>query len=239
MSGARIPREQSGGAAAAEMRTCSVQRLGRVGFREGWRRQLEWVEAVKRGDAGDGLLFVEHPATITLGRNADRAHILASRDLLERRGIAVEETDRGGDVTFHGPGQVVGYPILDLKFWRRDVGAYLRSLEEAMIGALGEFGIAAGRLDGCTGVWVGGAKIAAIGVHLSRWVTSHGFALNVSTNLDDFELIVPCGIAKPVTSMQRALGAAPPIERVIDALVRHCGAAFERVPVEAACAAGG
>ena len=239
MSGARIPREQSGGAAAAEMRTCSVQRLGRVGFREGWRRQLEWVEAVKRGDIGDGLLFVEHPATITLGRNADRAHILASRDLLERRGIAVEETDRGGDVTFHGPGQVVGYPILDLKFWRRDVGAYLRSLEEAMIGALGEFGIAAGRLDGCTGVWVGGAKIAAIGVHLSRWVTSHGFALNVSTNLDDFELIVPCGIAKPVTSMQRALGAAPPIERVIDALVRHFGAAFERVPVEAACADGG
>ncbi len=234
MNGVLIAQGESGGAAAAGMRTCAVQRLGRIGFREGWRRQLEWVEAVKRGDASDGLLFAEHPATITLGRNADRSNILASRELLERRGIAVEETDRGGDVTFHGLGQVVGYPILDLKFWRRDVGAYLRSLEEVTIGALGEFGIEAKRLSGCTGVWIGGAKIAAIGVHLSRWVTSHGFALNVSTNLDDFGLIVPCGIPKPVTSMQQALGSAPPTERVVDALIRHFGSVFERVPVGAA-----
>lgn len=210
-----------------------VRRLGRIGFREGWRRQLEWVEAVKRGEAGDQLLFAEHPATITLGRNADGANILASPELLAKRSVAVEKTDRGGDVTFHGPGQVVGYPILDLKFWKRDVGAYLRHLEEALIGALGEFGITAGRCGGCTGVWIGGAKIAAIGVHLSRWVTSHGFALNVSTNLADFGLIVPCGIAKPVTSMQRAAPPAPPMERVIDVLVRHFSLAFEREPIEA------
>lgn len=215
------------------MRTCTVRRLGRIEFREAWRRQREWVEAVKRGEAGDQLLFVEHPATITLGRNADGSNILASPELLAKRGVAIEETDRGGDATFHGPGQVVGYPILDLKFWKRDVGAYLRQLEEALIGALGEFDIAAGRRGGCTGVWIGGAKIAAIGVHLSRWVTSHGFALNVSTNLDDFGLIVPCGIAKPVTSMEREAPPAPSPARVINALVRHFGRAFEREPVEA------
>ncbi len=234
MNGALMAKDNSGGATAAGTRACAIRRLGAVGFRQGWRLQLEAAAALKRGDAGDRLLFAEHPATITLGRNADGANILASPELLERRGIAVEETDRGGDVTFHGPGQIVGYPILDLKFWRRDVGAYLRNLESVMIGALGEFGIAAGRLDGCTGVWVGGAKIAAIGVHLSRWVTTHGFALNVSTNLDDFGLIVPCGIPKPVTSMQRVLRSAPPQERVVDALVRHFCLAFERVPVEAA-----
>ncbi len=238
MSSARIFQKEPGRAAVDGMRTCTVRRLGAVEFREGCRLQLESAAAVKRGDTGDQLLFTEHPATITLGRNADGSNILAPRERLERRGIAVEESNRGGDVTFHGPGQIVGYPILDLKFWRRDVGGYLRNLESVMIGALGEFGIATGRLDGCTGVWVDGAKIAAIGVHLSHWVTTHGFALNVSTKLDDFELIVPCGIPKPVTSMQRVLGSAPPQERVVDALVRHFCLAFERIPVEekAACA---
>lgn len=214
------------------MRACTVRRLGLIGFREGERRQREAVEALKQGNAGDQLLFMEHPTTITLGRNADDSNILASRALLDQRGIAVEETNRGGDVTLHAPGQIVGYPILDLKFWRRDVGAYLRNLEDATIGALGEFDIQAGRLGGCTGVWVAGAKIAAIGVHLSRWVTSHGFALNVSTNLDDFGLIVPCGITKPVTSMERVLGSAPPMERVIDALSSHFSRAFDRVLTE-------
>ena len=142
--------------------------------------------------------------------------------------MSIEETDRGGDVTFHGPGQVVAYPILDLKQWRRDVGAYLRALEEVIIAALAESDIRAGRVPGCTGVWVGDAKIAAIGVHLSRWVTSHGFALNVSTEMDHFELIVPCGLAKPVTSIEQALGA--PVERslVLDALGRQFGRVFER-----------
>jgi len=229
MSSTLISEKESGGLAAAGTRTCAVQHLGLVDFREGWRRQLEFVEAVKRGEASDQLIFVEHPATITLGRNANRSNILASQDALAERGVALEETDRGGDVTFHGPGQIVGYPILDLKFWRRDVGAYLRALEDVLIRALDEFGIKAGRLDRCTGVWVDGAKIAAIGVHLSRWVTSHGFALNVSTNLDDFGLIIPCGITKPVTSMQRVLGTAPPSGQVTAALARHFGLVFERV----------
>ncbi len=229
MSSTLSSAKRSVGLAAAGARTCTIRHLGLVNFREGWQRQLVLVEAVKRGEAGDQLVFVEHPATITLGRNADRSNVLASPEALAELGIVIEETDRGGDVTFHGPGQIVGYPILDLKFWRRDVGAYLRALEDVVIRALDEFGIEAGRLDGCTGVWVDGAKIAAIGVHLSRWVTSHGFALNVSTNLDDFVLIIPCGITKPVTSMERVLGTAPASGQVSGALERHFGSVFDRV----------
>ena len=131
--------------------------------------------------------------------------MLASPEILERAGIELHHTDRGGDVTYHGPGQIVGYPIVDLREWKRDVVAYVRALEQVLIEALAEFGIAGGRMPGATGVWVDGAKVAAIGVHISRWVTSHGFALNLDTDLDYFKYIVPCGLTQPVTSM-RALG---------------------------------
>ncbi len=174
-----------------------------------WVRSAEWQQrlaAERRAHAiPDQLLFVEHPHTITIGRNAHRENLLASEEVLQRAGIAFHETNRGGDVTYHGPGQVVGYPILDLNEWKRDVHLYVRAIEQAIIDTLGEFGIAGGRIAGLTGVWAGDAKIAAIGVHLSRWVTSHGFALNVDTDLTYFQYIVPCGLTKPVTSM-RALG---------------------------------
>ncbi len=207
---------------------CETHDLGRCGYREAWDLQLDLVLQRKAGSICDQLLFVEHPPTITLGRNADAANILAAPDLLRDQGIVVEETDRGGDVTYHGPGQVVAYPILDLREWRRDVGAYLRSLEEMIIGALSEFGIRAGRAGGMTGVWVEGAKVAAMGVHLSRWVTSHGIALNVTTNLSHFGFIVPCGLTKPVTSLERLLPRAPGRVAVIDALTRNFGAVFGR-----------
>src|SRR5262249_27004621 len=149
----------------------------------------------RAGEIPDVLLLVEHPHVITLGRNARPENLLATEEHLQRAGIALHATDRGGDVTYHGPGQLVGYPILDLRDWKRDVVAYMRALEQGLIGALTEFGIGAGRAAGMTGVWVKGAKIAAMGVHIGRWVTSHGFALNVSTDLRYFQYIIPCGLA--------------------------------------------
>jgi lipoate-protein ligase B len=187
------------------MRVCQIQDLGRMGYREAFARQQELVSLRKSGEIPDQLLFVEHPHVVTLGRNARGQNVLASPELLARAGVDLVETDRGGDVTYHGPGQLVGYPIFDLKEWKRDVVAYVRALEEALTGALARFGVDAGREPGAAGVWTGGAKIAAIGIHVSRWVTSHGFALNIDTNLDYFGYIVPCGLAKPVTSL-RALG---------------------------------
>ena len=192
------------------------------------------VQARKQGQICDQLLFVEHPPTITLGRNADAAHILEAPGRLRRIGVSVEETDRGGDVTYHGPGQVVAYPILDLREWRRDVAAYLRALEQVIMATLLDFGVCSRRIEGLTGVWVGEAKVAALGVHLSRWVTSHGLALNVSTNLDHFQLIVPCGLTKPVTSLEKILGKAPSRESVIDSMRTRFGAVFGRTMSEAA-----
>ncbi len=207
---------------------CVVRDLGRAGYRETCDLQLDLSRERKKDQIGDQLLFVEHPPTITLGRNADLAHILADSEYLHGLGITVEETNRGGDVTYHGPGQVVGYPILDLKRWRRDVGAYLRSLEQVIMNALLDFGVSSQRVSGLTGVWVGEAKIAAMGVHLSRWVTSHGFALNVETELEYFGLIVPCGLQKPVTSLKQVLGWAPDRQTVLDSLSRHFGKEFGR-----------
>ena len=204
---------------------CQVRDLGRLGFREAWELQKRLVEERKRGTIRNQLLIVEHPHVITMGRNAHAENLLATPEELARAGIEVHDTDRGGDVTYHGPGQVVGYPIIDLREWKRDVVAYVRGLEEVIIGAIAGFGIAGERVQGCTGVWVGGAKIAAIGVHISRWVTSHGFALNVDTNLDYFRYIVPCGLTQPVTSM-RALGRPASREEVAAALVRCFGAIF-------------
>jgi lipoyl(octanoyl) transferase len=152
--------------------------------------------------------------------------LLAPEEVLERAGVAFHHTDRGGDITYHGPGQIVGYPILDLREWKRDVVAYVRAIEQVMIDALSDFGLAGERVPGMTGVWVDGAKIAAIGVHISQWVTSHGFALNVTTELSYFQYIVPCGLVKPVTSMA-ALGMTARREDVIERLVVHFGRVFD------------
>jgi lipoyl(octanoyl) transferase len=210
----------------------NVRRLGRIEYREALELQETLVEQRKMGLIPDQLLLLEHPDVITLGvktRN-DRSHVLASPETLEAEGVSVLATGRGGDVTFHGPGQLVGYPIFDLKPDRCDVHQYVRDLEEGLIRAVAEFGIQAGRVKGLTGIWVGPgggeAKLAAIGVRISRWVTSHGFALNISTDLSRFGLIVPCGIDdKPVTSMERVLGRPVPMAEVEEAVVR----AFESV----------
>ena len=162
-----------------------------------------------------------------MGRNGHDANLLAPPELLERAGIDFHRTDRGGDVTYHGPGQIVGYPIFDLREWKRDVVAYVRGLEQVLIDALAEFGITATRETGATGVWTPEGKIAAIGVHISRWVTSHGFALNVDTDLNYFRYIVPCGLTKPVTSM-RALGSEASRQEVVAALTRGFARVFER-----------
>ena len=179
--------------------------------------QQELVEKRKRGLIPDQLLFVEHPHVITQGRNGHAENLLAGEDALRSAGIEYFPTNRGGDITYHGPGQIVGYPILDLREWKRDVVAYVRAIEQVIIDALADFDIAGQRLLGCTGVWVDGRKVAAIGVHISRWVTSHGFALNHTTDLRYFQYIVPCGLTKPVTSMS-ALGSDSSREQVIAAL---------------------
>ena len=200
-----------------------MRRLGLVDYQAGLDLQQTLVDQRKRGEIGDQLLLLEHPPVITLGvktRN-DRSHVLATDEALAEKGVALFETGRGGDVTFHGPGQLVGYPIFDLKPHRQDVHRYVRDLEEALILAVADFGIAAGRSPGLTGIWVGREKLAAIGVRISRWVTSHGFALNVSTDLSGFGLIVPCGIAdRGVTSMEHLLARPVPMAEAMDAVAR-------------------
>jgi lipoyl(octanoyl) transferase len=206
-----------------------VRRLGTIGYQEGLDLQRQLVEERKQGRIPDQLLLLEHPAVITLGvktRN-DHSHVLATRDALSAHGVGVFETGRGGDVTYHGPGQLVGYPIIDLRPDRCDVHRYVRDLEEVLIRAVNVFGIPAGRIPGLTGIWVKDAKLAAIGVRISRWVTSHGFALNVTTDLSRFDLIVPCGIPdKGVTSMARLLGRAVPMAEVECAVIDAFHAVF-------------
>jgi lipoyl(octanoyl) transferase len=186
-----------------------VRRLGLVAYPDALALQRTLVDERRAGRISDTLVFVEHPHVLTLGVRGDggRSHILAPQDVLASRGVEVHETGRGGDVTYHGPGQLVGYPILDLKPDRCDVHRYVRDLEEVLIRTAADYGVTAGRVQGLTGVWVGREKLAAIGVRIARWITSHGFALNVSTDLDYFRLIVPCGIAdRGVTSLERLLG---------------------------------
>jgi lipoyl(octanoyl) transferase len=210
-----------------------VQRAGLVSYEAGLALQSDLVAARKAGTIADTLVLLEHPPVITLGVKVrqSREHVLATDDELAAQGVALFEAGRGGDVTYHGPGQLVGYPILDLKPDRMDAHRYVRDLEEALIGVCADFGIAADRMAGLTGVWVGGEKIAAIGVRLSRWVTSHGFALNVTTDLDHFGLIVPCGIVdRGVTSLARVLGTAPPMDRVQERVVHHMARVFARTP---------
>lgn len=202
------------------MRKCEVRELGRAGYAEAFELQRELVERRKRGEIPDQLLFVDHPHVITMGRNGREENLLAPREVLERAGVEFHETNRGGDVTYHGPGQIVGYPIFDLREWKRDVVAYVRALEQVIIDAIAAFGVHGGREPGATGVWVAGAKVAAIGVHISRWITSHGFALNVTTDLNYFRYIVPCGLTKPVTSLA-ALGCSASRGEVEKALVRE------------------
>jgi lipoyl(octanoyl) transferase len=200
-------------------------------YADAFALQQDLVARRKADEIPDQLLFVEHPHVVTMGRGGHDENLLAEPDLLERAGIEFHRTDRGGDVTYHGPGQVVGYPIFDLRKWKCDVVAYVRGLEQVLIGALGEFGIASERVPGATGVWTSAGKIAAIGVHISRWVTSHGFALNVETDLDYFRYIVPCGLTKPVTSMRTlgcAKGRSAGRAEVTAALARAFGRVFDR-----------
>lgn len=214
------------------MPLCEFTDLGRIGYADASALQRELVERRKAGQIPDQLLFVEHPHVVTLGRNAKEQNLLAPPEVLLRAGIDLQATDRGGDVTYHGPGQLVGYPILDLKEWKRDVFAYVRALEEVVIRALGEFGLTGTRESGMTGVWADGGKVAAIGVHLSRWVTSHGFALNIDTDLNYFRYIVPCGLTRPVTSL-RALGCRASRSEVSDAVRSSFAGVFGRDLVEA------
>jgi len=214
------------------MPKCELRESGRLDYTRALEVQQYLVAQRKAGTIPDQLMLVEHPHTITLGRNGHAENLLAGEDLLRRAGIAYYPTDRGGDITYHGPGQMVGYPILDLRDWKRDVGAYVRAIEQVLIDALADFGIHAGRIPKLTGVWVEGGKIAAIGVHISRWVTSHGFALNVSTDLRYFQYIVPCGLSRPVTSMAQ-LGCQASWEEVAERLTAHFGRVFEREVIPA------
>jgi lipoyl(octanoyl) transferase len=207
-------------------RTLSVIRPGLLAYPDGLALQTKLVDERRRGEIGDTLVLLEHPAVITLGvRTRGKAtHIIATAEELAREGVTVHETGRGGDVTYHGPGQLVGYPIFDLKPDRCDVHQYVRDIEEALIVALRRFDISGKRVTGLSGVWVGSnggeEKVAAIGVRISRWITSHGFALNVVPDLRHFRLIVPCGIAdRGVTSIERLLGHSVPMADVETAVV--------------------
>ena len=211
-----------------------------MAYPDALRIQRALVEDRRAGRLGDLLLLLQHPPVLTVGVRGDggRSHILSPADTLAARGIEVHETGRGGDVTYHGPGQIVGYPIVDLKPDRQDVHRYVRDLEEVLIRVAGDFGIEATRVKGLTGVWVGREKLAAIGIRISRWITSHGFALNVTTDLEGFGLIVPCGIdGMGVTSLAR-LGCPASLAAVEDRIAARFGHVFDRAIVSAPMAAG-
>ena len=213
------------------VRQLEIRRLGLVGYDEALELQRELVEARRANRVPDLLLLLEHAPVITLGVRSEvaRANVITTGERLAELGIEVHETGRGGDVTYHGPGQIVGYPILDLRPDRCDVHKYVRDLEEVMIRTCADFGISAGRIAGLTGTWVGADKIGAIGIRISRWITSHGFAFNVRTDLDHFKLIVPCGISdRGVTSLERVTGRTIALDEVQDALVRRFSEVFER-----------
>jgi lipoyl(octanoyl) transferase len=200
---------------------------GLVDYASGLALQQERIAERKAGTIPDTLILLQHPHVYTLGRNARRENMLVSPQFLKSRGAEVYETDRGGDVTYHGPGQLVGYPIIDLTAHRRDIAWYMRSLEEVLIRMAADYGIEAGRLPGATGVWVGNEKLAAMGVHISRWVTSHGFALNVNTDLSYFQWIVPCGLRnKGVTSLEKLLGRRLEMDAVAHRLIEAFGDVF-------------
>lgn len=209
-----------------------VRRLGLVPYADGLELQRRLVEDRKADRIPDTLLLLQHPHVLTIGVKKDgRNHIIAPADRLAALGVDVFETGRGGDVTYHGPGQLVGYPIVDLNPGRRDVHRYVRDLEEVMIRVCADYGLSADRVKGFSGAWIGDEKIGAIGVRISRWVTSHGFAFNVATDIDFFNLIVPCGIAdRGVTSLQARLGRAPAMSEVEDRFIGHFAGVFDRQP---------
>ena len=226
------------------MSVCSIVDLGLIGYAEACELQKRVVAARKAGAIDDVLLFCEHPHVITLGRSGKRANLLASENVLRQKGVEYLASTRGGDITYHGPGQIVGYPILNLSAMRRDVVWYVRTLEEAMIRATAELGVAACREPGKTGIWVNAPertatqsaprkeakaeKLAAIGVHISRWITSHGFAYNVATDLRYFDLIVPCGIAdRKATSLEKLLGRNVSPAEIKPLLAKHVGEVFD------------
>ena len=214
------------------IRELEVRRLGLIGYDEALTLQRELVEERRADRVPDLMLLLEHPPVITLGVRSEiaRANVVATNERLADLGIAVHETGRGGDVTYHGPGQIVGYPILDLRPDRCDVHKYVRDLEEVMIRTCADYGVTAGRIAGLSGTWVGAEKIGAIGIRISRWITSHGFAFNVSTNLDHFRLIVPCGISdRGVTSLEKVTRRSISMREVEDTIVRRFDDVFERV----------
>lgn len=214
------------------MRKLDVVDLGHLEWDAAWSMQREFVEKRKAGQVPDTLLFVEHPHVITLGRNAQESNILAGREFLASQGVSIHEANRGGDVTYHGPGQLVGYPIFDLAPWKKDVRAYVQAIEAAVIRTLAGYGIAAETRQGKeTGVYTdvpgkGAAKICALGIHISRWVSSHGFALNLNPDLRYFQYIVPCGLTLPVTSMAE-LGVVAERGEVMRLITRHLAEIFE------------
>jgi lipoyl(octanoyl) transferase len=211
------------------MRRCEVHRLHTVTYENGMRLQEKLVEMRQREEIDDQLLLLEHPPVITLGRGGDTTNLLATPPELASHGVRFYETTRGGDITYHGPGQIVGYPILHLGENNRDVRKYVTVLEEVLIRTVADYGITAQRVEGRRGIWVGNDKIAAIGVRIARWVTSHGWALNVSTNLEHFRLITPCGLqGTGVTSIEKETGRRVPMEEVREALVRHFAEVFAR-----------
>jgi len=212
------------------MKPLAVQRLGLVAYGDALELQRRLVDERKADRIPDTLLLLQHPHVLTVGVKKDgRSHILATPQRLASLGVEVFDSGRGGDVTYHGPGQLVGYPIVDLNPDRRDVHKYVRDLEEVMVGVCADYGLAAQRVKGFSGAWIGDEKIGAIGVRISRWITSHGFAFNVSTDIDFFKLIVPCGISdRGVTSLAARLGRTPPIGEVEDRVVDHFARVFGR-----------
>ena len=215
------------------LKNCLTVELGLIGYTKAYALQKRIVAARKADAIEDVLLLCEHPHVITQGRNGKREHLLVGEHVLRQKGVEFYETSRGGDITYHGAGQIVGYPILNLGEIRRDVVWYVRMLEEAMIRATVEFGVIAKRVAGKTGIWVESGKteekLGAIGVHISRWVTSHGFAYNVSTDLRFFDLIVPCGIAdRKATSLEKLLGRSVKGAEVAPHITHHLGELFGR-----------
>lgn len=208
---------------------CLAVWCGQMTYSRALDLQMKICELKKRGFRNDVLLLLEHSPVITLGRSADRQNLLVTEELLQSRGVELYSTDRGGDITYHGPGQLVGYPILALQQGERDVRAYMRNLEGSLIRLLDTFGIEGARDEGYTGVWTANGKIAAMGVHISRWITRHGFALNVHTDLSYFDLIVPCGIVgKSVTSMQNLLERDLDLRTVSERYMYEFGETFQR-----------